>query len=33
MIYRFKVLNLAVGYVIIGLSYKDISDCGKEQNE
>lgn len=29
----FKVLNLAVGYVIIKLSHKYISDCGKEQNK
>ena len=32
-IQHFKVLNFMEGYVIIGLSYKDISDCGKEQNE
>ena len=33
LIQRFKVLNFMEGYVTIGLSYKNISDCGKEQNE
>ena len=33
LIQRFKVLNFMEGYVTIGLSYNNISDCGKEQNE